>query len=169
MDLVTVLSPHQDDSAFSLAITICALVNAGHRVRIVNCFTVSNYAPYAAAATSTGEIRQIRRLEDREFVSRIGHGVDVIDLDMLDAPLRLDCSVSAVRRRTMNARDDTDARRIAGVLTRLTGKMLLAPAGLGNHIDHLVAREAGLRVSAAGYPVGFYEDLPYAAESRECC
>src|SRR5262249_12644720 len=136
-----------DDGAFSLAMTIRALACAGHQVRIVNCFTVSNYAPYAAAAGS-GEVGEIRRREDRDFVSRIGFGVDVVDLEMLDAPLRLQCPVAAVRRRPMRAVEDAEARRIAGALVKLKTRTLLVPAGIGGHIDHRIAREAGLRMAA---------------------
>src|SRR5262245_36212862 len=118
MVLVTVLSPHQDDGGFSLAMTIRAAASAGNPVRIVNCFTVSDHAPFAAAVGSN-EVQSIRSSEDREFVSRIGWAVEVKDLEMLDAPLRLGCPVSRVRRLGMRAREHAEARRIAGLLTKL--------------------------------------------------
>jgi len=44
---------------------------------------------------------------------------------------------------------------------------LLAPAGLGGHLDHLVVRQQALALAdclgAGPTHVGFYEDLPYAA------
>jgi LmbE family N-acetylglucosaminyl deacetylase len=168
MSLVTVLSPHQDDGGFSLAMAMRAAAGAGHRVRIVNCFTLSGYAPYAAAE-DVDAVRRIRRGEDREFASRIGAPVEIVDLELPDAPLRLGCPVAAVRRRAIGVRERGDACRIAGALSGLVDGMLLAPLGLGGHIDHLVAREAGIRMAGAGYSVGFFEDLPYAAELRECC
>jgi LmbE family N-acetylglucosaminyl deacetylase len=162
----TVLSPHRDDAALSAAMTIAALAGNGG-VRVMNCFTVSDYAPYAEAR-GTDEIVALRRREDLECLSRIGRGIDVLDLGELDAPIRLGCPVSAVRRRRFGAVEREQAGRIAEKLADEPG-LLLVPLGLGSHIDHLIAREAGIVLARAGRAVGFYEDLPYAAELRECC
>lgn len=45
---VVVLSPHQDDAAFSLGLTLARLAAAGRRVCVLNCFTHSAYAPHGA-------------------------------------------------------------------------------------------------------------------------
>jgi LmbE family N-acetylglucosaminyl deacetylase len=39
---------------------------------------------------------------------------------------------------------------------------LVLPAALGNHVDHLIVREAAMSFTA-NLPTAFYEDLPYAA------
>ena len=53
---------------------------------------------------------------------------------------------------------------IAAALSGLpVAGVLLAPLAVGNHIDHRIAREAGLRLLTR-QPLAFYEDLPYAAK-----
>jgi hypothetical protein len=39
---------------------------------------------------------------------------------------------------------------------------LYAPLAIGNHVDHLLAFQAGLLLASRGFDVWFYEDLPYA-------
>jgi LmbE family N-acetylglucosaminyl deacetylase len=168
MKSLIVLSPHQDDAGLSLAMTIRAAARSGRSVRIVNCFTVSAYAPHSLARDAA-EVGSVRQKEDREFASRVGPSVEVVDLGMEDAPIRLGRHVSSVRRLKVGARELVDARRIAEALDWVTDGTVLAPLGLGGHIDHLVALEAAIRLARAGRPVAFYEDLPYAAELRDCC
>jgi polysaccharide export outer membrane protein len=168
MNPLTVLSPHQDDAALSLAMTIRFAARSGRSVRIVNCFTVSTYAPHSGARTAE-EVGAVRSGEDREFASRVGSGVEVIDLGMDDAPIRLQCPVAEARRRRIGGREREQAAAIADAVGKIAAGVVLAPLGLGRHIDHLVAAEAGIRLARAGRPVVFYEDLPYAAETRECC
>jgi LmbE family N-acetylglucosaminyl deacetylase len=165
---LTILSPHQDDAGLSLAMTIGAAAGAGHRVQIVNCFTVSEYAPYSNISGTAG-VGRLRSEEDRRFASMMGSTVDVVDLGLRDAPIRLQCPISAVRRRPIGALERNEARQLADAVTRVAKGVLLVPIGLGTHIDHVVVREAGIRVAQSGQPVGFYEDLPYAAETRSCC
>ncbi len=166
MKSLTVLSPHQDDAGLSVAMTIAASARGGCRVRIVNCFTVSDYAPHVEAR-GAAEVGAVRRGEDRDFAARVG-GAEVIDLGMEDAPIRLGCEVGVVRRLRVGGRERETAGRIAEAIGSEDG-LVLAPLGIGGHIDHLVAREAGIRLARAGRAVAFYEDLPYAAEARECC
>jgi LmbE family N-acetylglucosaminyl deacetylase len=37
-----------------------------------------------------------------------------------------------------------------------------APLGVGHHVDHQIATQAGLALSADGWDVWFYEDMPYS-------
>jgi LmbE family N-acetylglucosaminyl deacetylase len=168
MQSLTVLSPHQDDAALSLAGAIGAASRRGRPVRIVNCFTVSAYAPHSEAR-DTAEVGAVRRAEDREFASRVGQSVDVVDLGMEDAPIRLGRPIHEVRRRRIGRVEHAQAGQLAEAAARLAAGTVLAPLGLGRHIDHLIARDAGIRLARAGRTVIFYEDLPYAAELRECC
>jgi hypothetical protein len=62
-----------------------------------------------------------------------------------------------------------EAGALAQRAATLAEGTVLAPLGLGRHIDHLIAREVGIRLALQGRSVVFYEDLPYAAELRECC
>ena len=40
--------------------------------------------------------------------------------------------------------------------------LVLAPLGIGNHIDHLIVREAVRNTWSEKAPIGYYFDLPYA-------
>jgi len=46
--------------------------------------------------------------------------------------------------------------------------IVLAPLGLGDHLDHLTVRQAALRATR-GKRLAFYEDLPYASWTSEPC
>src|SRR5207244_9117335 len=46
-----------------------------------------------------------------------------------------------------------------------TNAPIYAPLGAGNHVDHQIVCEVGVRLWRAGRPVWFYEDYPYAARS----
>jgi LmbE family N-acetylglucosaminyl deacetylase len=168
MSSLTVLSPHQDDAGLSLAMTIRAAARRGGRVRIVNCFTVSGYAPHSEARTSQ-EVGVVRGREDREFAERVGETVEIVDLGLEDAPIRLACRVEQVRRMGVGRSEMAEADALAERAAAIADGTVLAPLGLGRHIDHLIAREAGIRLARAGRAVAFYEDLPYAAELRDCC
>lgn len=168
MPALTVLSPHQDDAALSLAMTIRAAARMGGRVRIVNCFTVSAFAPHSEARTPA-EVGVIREGEDREFAARVGKAVEIVDLGMQDAPIRLACRVEQVRRMRIGRLERAEAGAVAELAAKVAEGPVLAPLGIGRHIDHLIAREAGIQLARKGRDVVFYEDLPYAAELRECC
>jgi LmbE family N-acetylglucosaminyl deacetylase len=165
---LTVLSPHQDDAGLSLGMTLRAAARLGHPARIINCFTISAFAPHAEARTLP-EIGALRRSEDLEFAARTGAGIEIVDLGMKDSPLRLGCSVNEVRRRRIGSREREEASRLAEEVRREARGIVLAPLGLGGHIDHQIAHEAAIQMAKAGQPVAFYEDLPYAADLRECC
>src|SRR5690606_34633183 len=54
---------------------------------------------------------------------------------------------------------------IAGALDRHRPELLLIPAAIGCHRDHLLLREIGReQAEARGQAHAYYEDLPYAAE-----
>ncbi len=171
---VVVLSPHRDDAAFSLGLTIEFWLNVGHRVEVLNCFTQSEYAPYSDVASLHGNDRRsfvsaVRRREDVAWNKLAGGRLRFTDLDLLDAPLRLSYSVDEVL--TVEIRPgDRAVARIAGALRKLAekakpGQVAVAlPLAIGNHIDHRIVHQASLEsLPYAALPIAFYEDLPYAA------
>lgn len=179
------MSPHRDDAAFSLGLAVETWLRAGHRVDILNCFTQSEYAPYSDVDSLHGNDRRsfasaVRRREDIAWNKLAGGGLKITDLDLLDAPLRLACTVDDVL--TVEIRPgDRAVTRIAGALRKLAekaepGQLALAlPLALGGHIDHRVVHQAALdTLGEASVAVAFYEDLPYAArpgmvETIEAC
>ncbi len=164
---LAVLSPHRDDAAFSCGLLLTQLLHAGVTVQIVNVCTQSEYAPYLP---ETGELRvaQVsgkRHVEDLCFLQAL-HAASattactMADLGWFDSPLRLGIPADAVLEVQEVATGDV--RRLARALAPWAAfDVILAPLGLGCHIDHRLVRDA----ACAAIPrarLGFYQDLPYA-------
>ncbi len=164
---IVILSPHRDDACFSLALSIGAWLRDGHDVTIMNVFTRSLYAPYSDADSvhdndRLSYVSAMRRKEDEAFLRHIP-GARMVDLNIKDAPLRLHCSSDTVCDMPVNPADGAFAK-IHKAVSRHAGSggaALVLPLALGHHVDHRVARDASLALSAA-LPCAFYEDLPYA-------
>lgn len=144
-----------------------ALARRSCAVRILNVFTVSRYAPNLPVATLE-DVCRARAEEDRAFTAAVASGVTLENLGRLDAPLRSDAYARGVRRYgDLDAAERTEAEALAGQLRPLwSGGPILLPLALGSHIDHRIALDAGLAARSAS-ELGFYEDLPYAAELTE--
>ncbi len=170
---LTILSPHRDDAVFSLYFSLSAWARRSVRIRIVNFFTVSAYAPRAMLPLEQDNADQqavsyIRRREDRQAFRRINPNIEVSDLGLLDAPIRLNLAVDAVCK----LNDDVVESGHSGDLVKKhicklsSSRLFLAPLGLGNHVDHLAVRAAALE-QVPGSKLAFYEDLPYATWTPE--
>lgn len=170
---ITVVSPHRDDAAFSLGLSIEHWLG-GHRVHILNCFTQCAYAPFSDAETlhpndRVSFVSAVRKREDAAWNKLLGGKLQFTDLDLFDAPLRLVCTVQEAF--TLPIRPgDRAVERIAGAIAKLARNSsagdlaFLLPLAIGNHIDHRVTQRAGLDALAGSpIPLAFYEDLPYAA------
>ena len=166
---ILVLSPHRDDAAFSLTLSITHWLQVGHKVTVLNVFTRSLYAPYSDAETvhvndRLDYVSALRRREDEEFLKQIP-GATMVDLNIKDAPIRLHCDSSIVCDLEVNP-DDTAMPKIRKAIARLADapgafSALVLPLGLGHHVDHRTARDASLPLST-DMPCAFYEELPYA-------
>ncbi len=192
---ILVLSPHRDDAAFSLSLSLQHWLAVGHRVTVMNVFTRSLYAPYADAEKVPQHerldfISALRKREDLLALRKIGVE-SVIDLDIKDAPIRLDCDSSIVcdmevvphdraipkvrkaleaelaRDQQQDAQQEDaqqeDAQQQEAQQQEVQHALVL-PLGLGHHVDHRTARDAALPLSQ-GVPCAFYEELPYAARN----
>ncbi len=165
---ILVLSPHRDDAAFSLALSIDAWLRQGHSVTIINVFTRSLYAPFSDAESvhendRLSYVSAMRRKEDEAFLRQV-NGATMVDLNIKDAPLRLHCSADIVCDVPVDPADGAFAK-IQKALIKYTSRpdtALVLPLALGNHVDHRVVRDASLPASV-GFACAFYEDLPYAA------
>ena len=79
-NVITIISPHQDDAAFSLARFIATRNTKFSTVKIINCFTVTNYAPQIKSSEKKN-ISKIRSLEDRMFKAAIkGGNIKIINI-----------------------------------------------------------------------------------------
>jgi LmbE family N-acetylglucosaminyl deacetylase len=166
---ILVLSPHRDDAAFSISLSIAHWLAVGHRVTLLNIFTRSLYAPYSDADTVHENDRltyvsAMRKKEDESFLKRLP-GLTMIDLNLKDAPIRLRCDSAIVCDMEVSP-NDTAIPKIAKALTaQVEGTRalhaLVIPLALGHHVDHRVVRDAALPFTT-NLPTAFYEDLPYA-------
>jgi LmbE family N-acetylglucosaminyl deacetylase len=163
---ILVLSPHRDDAAFSLSLSIAHWLSAGHTVTILNVFTRSLYAPYSDAESvhendRLSWVSAMRKREDEAFLKQIP-GASMIDLNIKDAPIRLHCDASIVCDMDVDPNDSATPKINKAVGKQIeTPHALVIPLGLGHHVDHRVVRDATLPLTP-NVPCAFYEELPYA-------
>ena len=170
------LSPHLDDIAFSCGGLVWDLTQAGHDAEI---WTITAGDPPGDDLSPLAEelhlnwglgmdAVQIRRAEDQQACQTMGAEPRYFSY--------LDCIY----------RKDTDGKYFyaseeaifgglhpheAGLINRLAAEILeeipegarvVAPLGIGNHVDHELVRKAANR---SGIPLLFYADYPYAREA----
>jgi LmbE family N-acetylglucosaminyl deacetylase len=154
----TVFSPHFDDGILSLG---GLLASAGRRATVVTVFG-GIPAPELAASTwdaqagfvDGAEAAVTRRQEDLAACRLLD--IDHVHLPYLDAPYRTSPSDLA-------ALDEM----LRDLVTETT--VVFAPAGIGDHVDHVTVRELVLQAarSVPSAEVRLYADLPYAATSKD--
>lgn len=175
---ILILSPHRNDAAFSLSLAITNWLAAGHTITLLNVFTRSLHAPFSDADfvhqnDRLSYVSAMRQREDELFLQRLtlqiprtakAH-IQLVDLNLKDAPIRLRCPLEEVSDTPVNP-EDPAIEKIRRALTRQTeaGEVhaLVLPLALGHHVDHLTVLAAALPFTT-GLPSAFYEDLPYAA------
>lgn len=162
MEKITVLSPHRDDAGFSLGLALGLWGAASVRLQVLNFFTQSAYAPHSPAKTAE-EISAVREEEDRQALAFIHNGIVETSLRLLDAPLRLHLPFSQI---TQESSAQRITRQELSALSQCiqqycAGSLVLAPLGLGNHVDHTAVHRAAVN-TLPPQTLAFYEDLPYA-------
>ena len=168
MPELTIVSPHRDDVPFSLCICLSKWRSIPVRMNVITVFTVSVYAPHASRRdgnidTLRSAVTWLRSTEDRFVFRLIDKRIKVDALDLLDAPLRLGISVNSVCDPKAHPPDSQSGVQTLSCQLRkyVSHNLVLAPLALGNHIDHVTARNATI-TSARPEKLAFYEDLPYA-------
>lgn len=171
---IAVVSPHRGDAAFALGLAIEAWLMQGHAVEVVNCFTRSEFAPYSDAGSLHANDRMsfvtaVRKREDEAWRKLYGAAkLTLTDLNLKDAPIRLHCSPNEVFGRTSDASEKVVAK-IRGALERGGAGAVVLPLGLGEHVDHVSARDVAMATDIRTLPLAFYEEFPDATrlESEE--
>lgn len=152
-----VVSPHLDDAVLSAWLVLQS--QAG--VRVVSCFAglppdgrdTGDWDAATGMSSPGRAVVEKRRAEDRAALALTAS--EAVHLDMLDAQYR---------------RNGEGQEALVGDLTsRLRPYLADAaevwlPAGLGGHIDHLIARRAGLAATLSRQRRYLYADLPYAGQ-----
>jgi LmbE family N-acetylglucosaminyl deacetylase len=117
-----------------------------------------------------GDITAKRRLEDEEFA--LFAEASIVFLDLPDAVFR---GYKGDSQLLAAPRDDDKApyEILRREIVRLEPQKVYLPLGVGNHVDHQLCRDVGVRLLAEGRRwvmpgpeytgiVTFYEDFPYA-------
>ncbi len=144
------LSPHWDD-----AVLDCwGLLTSGRQVTVVNLFAgvppAGRLAPWDAITGATDSATRAREriAEDVRALARAGR--TPVNLPLLDVQYRV-----AVPDPTL---EEIDHALCAAVTS---ASRVHVTAGIGGHLDHLLARRYGRMLLGAGLPVTLYADLPY--------
>ena len=170
MPTALVLSPHLDDAVFSCGGTMAQLADAGWHVCMATAFTRSIHPATGFALACQldkglppdADYMALRRTEDRDAAAILGIH-DARWLGLPEAPHRGYGSAPALfgpALATDRIRHEL-APLIATLLADLRPNLVLAPQGLGNHVDHRQMIQALLQVVGHA-PVAFYRDTPYA-------
>ena len=164
-------SPHLDDVAFSCGATVAALpsdTGGEWRCTVATAFTRSVPDPRGFALDcqldkglpTDVDYMKLRRAEDERACDALGAAC--AHLDFPEAPHRGYGSAAALFAGPRD--DDGILPELTSVLRRLIEAdppgLLFAPAGCGNHVDHLQLI-AALADANPGVPTLFYRDTPY--------
>jgi LmbE family N-acetylglucosaminyl deacetylase len=139
---VLYVSPHPDDVAFSAAARMASDRAAGRDLTLLTLFAPDDEA---------------RAVEDRAFAQLAG--ARLLAGGFRDAPLR------GLRKLRQLFGPLDDEPLVEGVRAKLQSlvaeghERVVAPLGIGGHVDHQLAYEAARRLRDA--EVLFYEDAPY--------
>jgi LmbE family N-acetylglucosaminyl deacetylase len=167
------LSPHLDDVAFSCGGLVAQLGDAGWRTVMATAFTRSVPDPTGfalACQTDKGlgpevDYMALRREEDRAAAAILG--TEPRWLDLPEAPHRGYGSAPALFGPLLDGDDIWKplAALLAELVEALRPDLVVAPQGLGNHVDHRQLITAALAV-ADPPPLAFYRDAPYAIRNQ---
>jgi LmbE family N-acetylglucosaminyl deacetylase len=171
------LSPHLDDVVFSCGGFIWDLTSAGQDVEIWTICAAdplkSDLSSFAASLHSDWGLGDdayvIRRTEDKNACKILGASPRY--LDYLDCIYRQAPGGDHYYQKEEDIFGGLD-REENNLINRLVGELetslpektnLVAPLGIGNHVDHELTRKAASRLSYHPY---YYADYPYAREDE---
>ena len=160
---IFILSPHIDDAAFGLALTISKCAGNNIPVTIINCFTVTKWTAIAVENKEINAVSLLRKNEDAAFYQSFNGAINIINLDLLDAPLR---NGYIFQNQPFQQNELELIEDLKKLLQQHVDGILLCPLAIGNHIDHAICREAVLQLYR-NLNVIFFEDLPYAQRIGE--
>jgi LmbE family N-acetylglucosaminyl deacetylase len=184
---LVVLSPHPDDAVLAIGGLLAQHTRRGGHAVIVTVFTgipQHDRSPIARRLyphQPGGEVVRIRRGEDLAAGRRVH--ADVVQLPHLEALYRtgpdgtpryteLDQIFSAPTSDPEPAVEPLAHQWTADGLLP-TGADVLAPLGIGGHVDHWIVRQVAETAHQLTYPspwrLHHYEDQPYASRRPEHC
>lgn len=164
------LSPHLDDAAFSCGGTLARLACLGWEVTVATVFTRSMPSPTGFALACqldkglAAEVDYMALRRDEDAAACAALGARPRWLDFPEAPHRGYGDAQALFA-APQAEDDVLAP-LCGAVCELVSSapaLILAPQGIGGHVDHvLVALALRLVLPSEAPPVLWWTDFPYA-------
>lgn len=162
---VLIVSPHYDDAPLSLGQSMLSGTLAGHDLTVGVVFGRTNWARWFHPTRRRAPVvTAIRRAEEavhaRRFGYRVRHGDReevILRLGTTDTDVYLDPDFDA---------ETCDEIEPVGRLLwswAAEADLVLAPLGIGGHVDHLICCAAAAALPPELGPVGFYEERPYAS------
>jgi LmbE family N-acetylglucosaminyl deacetylase len=155
---IFILSPHVDDAAYGLTLSISRFIKNKLPVTIINCFTVTKWT-IVFVSKDVNEISLLRQQEDIEYNKQFNSAINIVNLDLLDAPLR---NGYIFRHKPLETNEWKVVDELKNYLEKNVEGVLLCPLAIGDHVDHVIAREAVVQLYKK-MKVIFFEDLPYTA------
>ncbi|MFG2296349.1 PIG-L deacetylase family protein [Streptomyces sp. NPDC048603] len=158
------VSPHPDDVAYSCGGLLAAVGRPVHAT-LLTVFTQSAWAlPRRLRRAGTRVVSARRRQEELSYC-RLRGLAEYRPLGFADASLRGYDDVAEVSSPVeADGVREAVAEAVAEAVHRSGADTVLAPAAVGDHIDHLLVHGA-VRGAARGSALTlFYEDLPYAGQ-----
>lgn len=175
------LSPHLDDVVLSCGGFVWQVVSDGRTALVATFYSgdppSGALPPLARKAHDLWGLREnamrARREEDVRACSELG--AEYIHMGMIDCVYRCDPDSGdpfyPAQEDVFGSIRPNDLDTCLGELSRLiralpSSEHVLAPLGLGGHIDHKLVKLA-IQQSSVG-PVCFYEDYPYCVGANGC-
>ncbi|MCU1730128.1 MULTISPECIES: PIG-L deacetylase family protein [unclassified Pseudomonas] len=157
---ILLLSPHADDVAYSIG-GIVARLSMRADLRLMTIFGYSGWAlPQASCEKSADAISAERELEDRAYCGRWR-----INYDCLSCPDSFVMGYDNATELSIAATDDPRTEDVVNLIRNAVAcrrpQVVLAPCGLGGHVDHQIVRIAADALHRI--EVLYYEDVPYSS------
>ena len=169
------LSPHLDDVVFSCGGFIWDLTSSGQDVEV---WTICTADPRPSSLSDfASELHNDWGLADNAYQNR--RKEDQTALQILGAQSRYLSFLDCIYRQSQNGNHFYDSEEALfggldatefGLIDELIDQLesmipddatIIAPLGIGNHVDHELVRKAANRLSRSAY---YYADFPYARE-----
>jgi LmbE family N-acetylglucosaminyl deacetylase len=155
------VSPHSDDIAYSIGGTL--LQNIFVRPMLITIFSRSDYSPCIKIHTPE-IISKVRQLEDVKFAEKLK--IEFQSFEFSEPRLRGYSREDIFVNKDPNS--DPIYSEVYYALSKLIKsyhlELIVAPLGLGNHIDHIIACSICKRIAKENnIRIIFYEDLHYAS------
>ncbi|MBH8613444.1 PIG-L deacetylase family protein [Pseudomonas mohnii] len=157
---ILLLSPHADDVAFSIG-GIVARLSMQADLRLLTIFGHSGWVhPQALCERSPEAISAEREREDRAYCARRR-----IKYDLLSCPDSFVMGYDEATELSTAAADDPRTDGVVSLILNAVAfrapQVVIAPCGLGGHVDHQIVRIAADALHHV--EVLYYEDVPYSS------